>query len=153
MSLLREIVRLRDESARPRTPTSSGYQGAVSVLFADVHQKQHGQTAHRAGAQGRGQPKDLTAVQSYGRGPPSNKRAPVTKSSASLSSSSSRSRSARTRDGTGSNVPGDHPVAADATARPNRGQRCGLEERLQSRYLRFPFVVVSERRPVSSSRG
>lgn len=69
VSLLRETVRLRDESARPRTATPSGHQGGLSVLFADVHQEQHGQETRRARTQNRVyQPQGLPTVQSLALG-------------------------------------------------------------------------------------
>ena len=89
VSILREAVRLRDESASPHTAASPGYQGAVSVLLADVHAEQHRQTTHCTGAQGRAESEVL----------PTNKPldvrhgAAVTASSLSSSSSSSSSSS------------------------------------------------------------
>jgi len=149
VSLLRETVRLRDESARSRTTTSPGHQGAVSVLHANVHQEQHRQTAHRAGAQSRAQPEGFPAVQPFGLG----HCASVTMSSASLSFSPSppRSPSRSARGGTGSNNLGDHLARAGHETGP-RLERTRREERLQLGTFVLPFVVVSERRPGSSSR-
>lgn len=89
VSILREAVWLRDESASPHTAASPGYQGAVSVLLADVHAEQHRQTAHRTGAQGRTESEGLSTNK------PLDVRhgAAVTASSLSSSSSSSSSSS------------------------------------------------------------
>lgn len=140
MSLLREIIRLRDESARSHPATSYGHKGAVSVLHANVHQEQHREAAYRAGAQRSAQAEG----QSFGLG----LRAAVTTSSASLSPSPARSSSARDGTGGGHSVSGDHHPL-ELIAMPSRGYRASgtREERLQYRYLRFPFVVVSVCRP------
>lgn len=64
MSILRETIRLRDESARPYTTTPSRYPSAVSVLFTNVHEEQHRQTAYSAGAQSRAEFEGLPAIES-----------------------------------------------------------------------------------------
>lgn len=140
MSLLREIIWLRDESARSCTTTSSGHQGAVSVLLANVHQEQHRQTAHCAGAQSRAQHEGLPAVQPFAL-------APVTTSSASLSSSPPRSPSRSARGGTGSTNPGDHLARTDRETGP-RLERTRREERLQLGTFVFPSSSSANAVPV-----
>lgn len=145
MSLLRETVRLRDESTRSRAATSPGHQSAVSVLLADVHQEQYRQTAYCARAQSRDQHEGLAAVQRFGLG----HCAPVTMSSASLSlsPSSPRSPSWSTCGGTGSNSSGDHFARADRETGP-RLDRTRREERLQLSTFVFPSSSSANAVPI-----
>lgn len=48
---VRPAVRLRDEPAGAHTPAASGNTRAMPVLQSNVHPQQHGQKAHRPGAQ------------------------------------------------------------------------------------------------------
>lgn len=49
--ILRSIVRLWNEPSSSHKTASSRYTSAMSILFADIHAKQHGATAHSARAQ------------------------------------------------------------------------------------------------------
>lgn len=51
VSVLRTIIRLRDEPEGAHPTAASRHPSALSVLHADVHAKQHGASPHRPGAQ------------------------------------------------------------------------------------------------------